>query len=792
MGTNGAKSPSLLKFGGQFEFDFSSYELRQGGQPLRLERIPTEVLLLLIEQRGHLVSRDQIVAKVWGKDVFLDTDNSINAAIRKIRQALKDDPEQPRFIQTLTGRGYRFIAPVEDDSASTPAFVETPAGFGARPPAENRSVAADTARGVSGFRWKAAAVVVVLAAGALLAGAIYRNHRQKILLNAQDTIVVADFANSTGDAVFDHTLKTALTLTLRQSPFLNILREGKISSTLKLMTLSPESSLTPAVAREVCQRAGTKAYVTGAIGTLGTQYVIGLTAINCHTGDTLAQEQLTAANKEQVLPSLGDAATRLRSELGESLATVQKFDVPLVEATTSSLEALRNFSEGTRVWNTKGEAEAVPYFKRAIELDPKFAGAYVSLGAVYSNLGQIDLSAENTTKAYELRDRVSERERLSILGHYYQYVTEELEKAIPVYQEWQAEYPSDATPRTNLGNIYGDLGQHENALAEYHKAFAVEQNGVLIYENMALEYCNVNRADEASAWIEKALAHGFEDPSLHALTVQIACVRGDSATIQQQMEWAAGKPGIEDAFLSMQAELHMMAGRISKAREFTRRAVASAIHSGSNETAALWQVEGALHEAEVGNRDQANLQAEAALKLSQNAPTRILAGVALARAGKDERARTISEALNQDYPLGTMIQSYWLPSIRAISQLNRGNGEAAVQLLQPALSHEWSPAPWTGLYPTFLRGEAFLKAHHSEAAANEFQKMLDHRSLNLSVTESLANLDLGRAYAMSGDKRKATNAYDAFFALWKEADPDVPILKQAKVEYAALNRLETH
>ena len=420
-----------VRLGEDVELDLRAYELRKAGRALRLERIPMDLLVLLVEHRGELVTRDQIVERIWGKDVFLDTDGSVNSAVRKIRQALKDDPEQPRFVQTVSGRGYRFIAPIAQitrsdgltageiavrESAAKPAVAQTSASTQATP----------RKRG-----WMVAAVAIAIAflAAVLIAGVGYLTHSRANRLTAEDVIVVGDFANTTGDTGFDDTLKEALTVSLRQSPFLNVLPQSRVTRTLKLMTLGPTAPLTPAVANEVCQRAGSKAYIAGAIGSLGSEYVLGLKAVNCRSGDTLAQEQITVASKEQVLPALGNAATKLRGELGESLTTVQKFDVPLTEATTSSLEALRAYSQGLKAWNTKGEAEAIPYLKRALELDPKFASAYVSLGTVYKNLERPTLASESISKAYELRERASERERFYILGHYYRDVTGELHSA---------------------------------------------------------------------------------------------------------------------------------------------------------------------------------------------------------------------------------------------------------------------------------------------------------------------------------------------------------------------------
>jgi eukaryotic-like serine/threonine-protein kinase len=810
MASGGATSTSLLRFGDEFELDLRAYELRRAGQLLKLERIPTELLRLLIEQRGQLVTRDQIVERVWGKDVFLDTDNSINAAIRKIRHVLGDDPEHPKFVQTLTGRGYRFIAPIEEvvpPAPQAPTRVEAPSSGGPngngievtapetshlargtitsepdRPPVQAKEIP----RGQL-VRWKIAAATVAVATAILFFAGLYVRGVHANKLQPDDTIVLGDFANSTGDPIFDDTLKQGLTLTLRQSPFLNILPQSKISKTLRLMTRDSDTALTPAVANEVCQRAGSKAYIAGAIGSLGSEYVLGLKAVNCHSGDTLAQEQVTAAKKEQVLTALGEAATKLRNELGESLTTVEKFDVPLTEATTNSLEALRQYSLGLRTWNTKGERDAIPYLKRATELDPNFASAYVSLGTVYGNLELPAEAAENMTRAYELKDRVSERERFYIQGHYYRDVTEELEKAIPVYKQWIEEYASEPTPHTNLGNIYHYLGRFENALAEHQQALRLEPNGVLIYENLALNYASLNRFDDSIAMVNQAFSRKLDDVTLHLILMQVAFLRGDPATVQQQFDWGMGKPGIEDTFLGTQSDLEAATGHLAKARELTRRAIQSALQSGSKEMAAFWQGVGALHEAEMGNTREAAKQAEVALTISRNRDTLILAALALARAGDSDRARVLADQLNRALPQGTFMQFYWLPSLRAMMDLNHLDSAAAQRTLQPAAPYDLCSAPpWQGLIPIYLRGQAFLQSHQGAAAAIEFQKVLAHRADINFLWGTLANLELGRAYAISGDTTKAKKAYQDFFTLWKDADADIPVLKAAKVEYAKL------
>jgi len=638
------------------------------------------------------------------------------------------------------------------------------------------------------LRWLiAAACLTAVVVGLGLFGYYSRQRRAK-QLTASDKIVLADFVNSTGDPIFDDTLKQALTLTLKQSPFLNILSQSKVRNTLKLMTRDKNTPLSPDIAAEVCQRAGSKAYVSGAIAALGSEYVIGLKAVNCQSGDILAQEQVTAAKKENILDVLGNAAAKLRGELGESLSTVEKYDVPLAEATTPSLEALKAYSQGYNVWLTRGEAEAIPYFKHAVELDPNFALAYVALGTVYDNLTNFGLAVESMSKAYELRDHASEHERFHILGHYYKDVTGEIEKAIPVYEQWERTYPSEPTPHTNLGNLYLGNGRFDEGLAQHLGALKVEPNSVIIYENLALTYSYLNRFDEAKATVQQAFARNLDDPILHVLQAVISGLQGDGNAMQQQLTWGLGKPGIEDAFVAQEAEIVASMGQFKKARELSRRAVTSAVQSGSKESAAYWQVQAALHEVEVGNFDEARRQAEAALSLSSSRETRVFAAVVLARARDNRRAQQLADELDRTAPLNTLLQRYWLPSIRAAIAIGRGDGAAALNFLQPAEPYALgAPMAFATLCPLYLRGQALLLLHQGPEATKEFQTVLDHPALTLFTDIPLANLQLGRAYVISGEIAKAKKAYGNFLASWKDADSDLAILRAAKSEYAQLH-----
>lgn len=628
-------------------------------------------------------------------------------------------------------------------------------------------------------------LVVLIATG----GYFWRSRQTAAPLTEKDTIVLADFANSTGDPVFDDALKQALAVELGQSPFLNVLPDRRVGETLRLMGRAPTDRLTMEVARELCVRTGSKAIVAGSISSLGSQYVLGLNASSCRTGDALAEQQAQAASKEQVLKALSTAASALRAKLGESLASVQKFEVP-IEATTPSLEALKAFSLGTLTAREKGDAEAIPFYRRAIELDPNFATAYVGLGVSYSNLGQPSLASQNIQKGYDLRDRVSERERLRISADYYAFVTGELEKEAETYQLWIQSYPRDMVPHGNLGANYASLGQWDKSIAETKESIRLEPNAVVGYQNLASAYLSLNRFDEAKAILDEAQAHALDGGLAHLIRYYLAFLHQDSAEMERQVAWGAGKPGDEDPLLSAQSDTEAYYGRLAKAREFSRRASDSAIRSDSKETAALWQVNAALREAEFGNKEAAQRSAEAALALAPGRDVQVLAALAEARAGNPGKAEELAQQLQKSNPLNTVLKLYWLPTIQAAIQIDRGNFAQAIDILQAAAPYELGgPPPFQleTLYPAYLRGEAYLSAHQGGAAAAEFQKLIDHRGMTTNfLTGALAHLGLARAYALSGDTAKSKAAYQDFLALWKDADPDIPVLKDAKAEYAKL------
>jgi serine/threonine protein kinase/Flp pilus assembly protein TadD len=641
-------------------------------------------------------------------------------------------------------------------------------------------------------RWKILIPSAVVVAALIAAGLYWRSRSTApatpaATLTEKDTVVLADFDNKTGDPVFDDALKQALAVQLGQSPFINILSDRKVGETLRLMGSQPSTHITTDVARELCVRTGSKAIVLGSISNLGGQYVLGVDAVGCSNGDTLAKEQEEAASKQDVLKALSKAAASLRTKLGESLASVQKFDVP-VEATTPSLEALKAYSMGITTGRTKGDAEAIPFMKRAIELDPNFAMAYVGLAVEYANLGRASLAAENAKRAYDLRDRVSERERYRISAFYFQYVTGEVEKATEAYELWAKSYPRDQVPHGNLAYIYSALGQYDKAIVETELEQQLEPT-IVGYGNLAGTYINLNRLKEARQTLAEAQQKHFDGLTLRADLYSLAFLSGDAAEMERQVAWGAGRPGEEDQLLSNHADTEAYYGRLEKARDLARRAADSAVRSDAKETGAQWIAFQALREAEVGNPTAARQAVARALALAPGRDVKVIAAVALARTSETSQSKTMLEALQKSEPSNTYLKVYWFPVVEASIALAQQAPDRALIALEPSLPYELgAPPPGIAMYPAYLRGVAYLAQKNGPAAAAEFQKFLDHPGVIQNfLLGSLAHLQLGRAYTISGDTTKAKAAYQDFLILWKDADPNIPILIEAKAEYAKLH-----
>ena len=647
-------------------------------------------------------------------------------------------------------------------------------------------------------------IVAALFIAALIAGGLYYRSRIAKRLTELDTIVLADFDNTTGDPVFDDTLKTALSVSLRQSPFLSALSDSQVNSTLQLMARPAGTKLTADVTREVCQRTNSKAYIAGSIAHLGGEYVIGLKAVGCRNGDVLAQDQVIAPDKEQVLSELGQAASKLRTELGESLATVEKFDVPLAGATTSSLEALKAYSLGRKVFNESGSTAALPYDERAVQLDPNFALGQMSVGADYWTLGEIGRASEYFTKAFQLREHTSEREKLIIAANYFRNVTGELGRAVQIYQESIDTYPRGFEAYVNLGLAYHELGQHEKAVEITQQLLKLNQQVSSAYVNLANYLLALQRFDEARAVIRDAQARKMDDAVFHNALYGLAFLSGDRAGMSEQQRWFAQQAEYENYGLALASDTAAYEGKTAEAGKLNERAVASALRADYKENAAVYMANAAIRQAAFGDVQQAKQSAARALEIAPaSSGATAEAALALAMAGDTEQAQVLVNGLDERYSLDTQMQALWLPAIRAQIALHNNDSGGSLSLLQAELPVEFGNINFINnlscLYPTYVRGQAYLADGQGSQAATEFHKILDHSGMVWNCwTGALARLGLARANALQARnatgpdadvaRTRALAAYKDFLSLWKDADPDTPIYKEAKAEYARLQR----
>jgi serine/threonine protein kinase/tetratricopeptide (TPR) repeat protein len=798
MSPEQAKAKALDPRTDLFSFGAVLYEMATGQLPFQgdstatiydaiLNRVPTAPVRL---NPNLPVRLEEIINRGLEKDRDLRYQSARD--LRSELQRLKRDTDSGRSAAANSGA----VPMVQGSSGQNTPSQNAPAsgstGAATASTSGTQGVAAPTAAATPGISWKLLVPVSALLLAGLVAGGWYwRFHSAApapgaAALTEKDTVVLADFENKTGDKVFDDALKQALAVELGQSPFLNVLSDRKVSDTMGMMGRPKNERINADVGRELCVRTGSKAVLGGTVSSFGSHYLIDLGAVACNSGDTLAKEQAEAASKEEVLKALSKASSSLRIKLGESLPSVQKFEVP-VEATTASLEALKNYSMAITATRERGSASSIPFFKRAIELDPNFATGYSGLAIAYGNLNQRTLALENAAKAYALRERVSEREKLRIAATYFS-TTGEMEKETQTYELWTVNYPRDFVPHGNLGTCYANLGQHEKSLRESQEALRLAPS-VTDYTNIGLEYINLNQLDRAKATLDEALAHKLDGGGLRSIIYLLAFLRGDAAQMEQQLAWGSGKPGDEDALLSTQSDTEAYYGRMRKARDFSRRAVDSAKRADSKEAAALWQANAALREAELGNAAAAKQGAVTALALSEGRDVKLIAALALARAGDGGRAKALGEELAKAYPTNTMLKLYWFPTVNAAIELDKGNSSQALLDLEAAAPYELGGAGTfvNYVYPAYVRGLADLQAHNGAGAVAEFQKLLDHRGIvGNFVTGALVHLQIGRAYAMAGDSAKAKAAYQESFTIWKDADPDIPILIAAKAEYAKL------
>ena len=770
-----------------------------------MSRKAIDILLILIESHGQLVEKDDLMHRVW-PDSFVEESN-LAVHISQLRKTLGEGSGDYR-IETIPRRGYRFVGAVEREAASQePSAPVTNASVSNLEPesgllAPESQLLADQIQKSAGLAsqpetpsrkrrlvgWVAAGTATVLVA-ALLVFAFWFRDRKMGSRGAsanpdRDRIVLGEIANKTGEPVFDTTLHEAMVIELEQSPYLSLISEERMQQSLRLMGKPAATALTPELSRELCQRNGGVAVLDGSIAKLGTDYVLGVRAVNCRTGDHLCNLQTTVASKELVLKALGDMTGQLRAKLGESLSTVQKFDTPIEEATTSSLDALQAYSIGRETMIQKGESAAcVPFFQQAIRLDPGFAIAYAALGNAYSNLGEKGLADANIRKAYELSAHVSEHERLYIESHYYQFATGDLIKASRILELWAATFPNDEGPRTNLAVIYSNLGRFDRSLEQAKEAVRVGSHGAQSYANLVNAYVSLNKPDEANAVAAQAMAQNLDSSALRLYMYDAAALQQNSAGMQMQLTWASGEPEIEDDFLNNQANNLASSGQVARARELTRRATDAARRADEKETAAGYELDEAQREAEFGNDTEARRSAETALSWAGDRDTKYAAAVALALSGAADRAQSLAGQLDKDFPDDTVVQYLYLPTIRGAIAVKQKDPGRSLQVLEAARPYELGLA--VGLLPAYVRGLAYLEARDGEKAGFEFQKIIDHPGVvvNLPIG-TLARLQMARAYVMQGRPSQAKTAYEDFLNRWKDADQDIPILRDAKAEYA--------
>ena len=756
----------ILRFA-TFEVDLRSGELRKQGVRIKLQEQPFHVLTVLLLRPGEVVTREELRSQNWPPDTFVDFDNSLNTAINKLREALGDSADNPRFIETLPRRGYRFIAPITGADGAAGGT----AGVSATPPASSRKIVV-------------MASIAVLAAG--IAGGLLWRSRQARHLTEKDTIVLGDFANSTGDAVFDGTLREGLSVELEQSPFLSLVSEKQIHQTLRMMGQNTSARLTPEIAQEVCQRTSSAAALEGSIALIGTRYNLILKTVNCASGDLLASTEAQANDKSHVLDALGKAASEMRSKLGESLSTVRKYNTPLEQATTPSLEALQAYNSGRQALAHGEDAAALAFFQRATQLDPNFAMAYWGMSQSYN--GEITLAAEIGRKAYGLRERLTEFERLRIECD---DPSLDIMKAMRSCELGAKTYPRDALFHQDLALYADSLGQYEMGLKEKLEAVRLAPYNGFFCRTVIYAYLLLDRVEEAEAAAKEACAKAV-DTNSETILYLVAFYRDDPAEMARQAARAVGVPLYEDDMLVMEADTAAYFGHLEKARELTRRAAESAELAAEKETAATYYATSALREALFGNLDRARQQVTLAKGRASGRDVDYGVALALAYAGDANRVRVLADGLGRRFPEDTTLQFNCLPTLRARLALLRSNPQEALDALRVAAPYELglvalSGYNWSNFYPVYVRGEAYLAAHKGSEAAVEFQKILDHRGIVLNEPiGALAHLQLGRAYAMQGNGVKARAAYLDFLTLWKDADPDIPILKEAKTEYTRL------
>ena len=767
---------------GVYRLEVSSRSLFRSGEFVPLAPKVFDTLLILVKEAGRVVTKDELMQQVW-PDAFVE-EGSIANNVSTLRKLLNPDFEGEGPIATVPRRGYRFTAELRLRSVSGDIAVHAPAAppVTSEVPREYGTPATPTSRRTKAWLFAACGTVVLVLT--ILAYIWSVSTRQ--VISEKDTIVITDFTNKTGDQVFDDALKQALIFDLEQSPRLNIVSDRKVTSTLLLMGRSADERVSGETARELCQRVASKAMLVGTISALDSEYLIGLQAINCVSGDVIVAEQSRATGRAKVLAALDQAASRMREKLGESLASIQKFSTPVDEVTTPSLEALKSYSIGRRITNGQGDLAALPYLQRAVEIDPNFAVAYSGLATSYSNIGQSTRAFEAAKKAFELRDRASARERFRIAGSYYLNGTGQLEEAIRAYDLWSRDYPRDGPPLNNQGFCYNMLGQFDDALQKAEEGFHLEPASSEFAGTVAQIQLGLNHQEEVRRITSAALKYTPDAFVIRLPIFQEAFLRRDDASMQDQLHWGEAHPGDGDWLLNSKGDAEAYFGRLKSATFYFDRAVLSAKKTDNAEMAAAWQAKAAWIEAEFGNPDAARRYASGALATAPGRDVRGYVALAWARSGDVAAATKLATELNKEFPQNTLLQKYWLPATQAAIALQSKNPAEAIRILQPVEPMDLSlsfPLDFGAMYTTYLRGEAYLQAHQGKEAAAQFQKILDHPGVVINFAiGSLAQLGLARAYALDGDHAKSRAAYDYFLALWKDADPENHVLRQARYE----------
>lgn len=769
----------LYEFG-PFRIDADKELLFRGNEPVPLTHRTFQILLVLTRHSQKLVTKDDLMKAVWPDTVVEEANLSRN--IFMLRKALGESPEDHRYIVTVSGRGYRLaenVRVVPGQELSIAAASHSTVQMQVEEPR----------------RWGWIAATALSGLLAVAAASFWLFSPRPSSLRSQDTVVLADFANSTGDPVFDETLRQGMAVQLEQSPFLKLVPDERIQHTLQLMEQPADAHLTPELAQQICERTASAAVLEGSIAALGSRYVLGLRAVNCRNGSMLDEEQVQAARKEDVLNALDQIAARFRNRLGESLSVIKQHDTPLSEATTPSLDALKAYSSGVSLLTSAGDAAALPFFQRATELDPKFAMAYAWTGRIYGDLGEAVLSAQNTSEAYELRDRASDAERFWITASYDTQVTENLEKAQQICEVWAQTYPRAALPHALLSGVIDPvLGEYQQAVAEAQQAMQLEPDFAIAYYLLASRYQNLDRIRDAETALDLAARRKLVLPDFSLERYDLAFLQSDGAAMQRLADQDQGQPDAEEWISDHQASVLAYAGRVQQAHRMAEYAADFARQSDHREAAALYQTGAALWEGFFGDTSAAKQDATAALALSNDRGVEYGAALTLALAGDSARAQALADDLAKRFPEDTSVRSSYLPTLYARLALNRGDPAAAIESLESAAPYELGTprsalhANFGALYPVYERGEAYLAIRRGAEAAVEFQKILDHRGIAGSdPIGALAHLQLARAYVLAGDLVRAKSAYQNFLALWRNADPDTPVLKQARAEYAKLN-----